>query len=131
MSVPGSQAASGTLRSCCGQAPGILGPWDSAILSMLEHPGVVFLLDVVALAEEFLPKVTRCRSKGTQATGQVGILRPWIPLVPVTPTGVGTDVVSFSPQFYDPGFVRVPGSGVSSGCCESLAVEFAPKVNWD
>jgi hypothetical protein len=54
-------------------------------------------LGVVVLAEEFVLKVNQCRPEGTQAMVQVGFLHPWIPLVPYTPSGVGTDVVSSSP----------------------------------
>ena len=43
-----SQSASGTLRSWCDQAPGILG--------VLEHLGVESLPGAVGLAAEFLPK---------------------------------------------------------------------------
>jgi hypothetical protein len=45
--APGSQAASGTLRSWCDQAPGILGSWDTVDLAMLEHMGVELFLGVV------------------------------------------------------------------------------------
>ena len=54
-------------------------------------------LGVVGLAEEFALKVNWHTLEGIWATGQVGFLCPWILLVPVTPGGVGTDIVSFSP----------------------------------
>ena len=66
---------------------------------MLENLGVELLLGVVGLAVEFVPKVCLGhwpRQGGTHATGQLGFLHPWIPLVPVTPGGVGTDGVSSS-----------------------------------
>jgi hypothetical protein len=74
--------------------PGILGPWEPGILVMLENLGVELPLGVVGLAAEFGPKVCsglQPRPEGTHITGQVGFLQPWIPLVPVTPSGVGTD----------------------------------------
>jgi hypothetical protein len=64
---------------------------------MLELLGVEPPLGVVGLAVEFAPKVKQSRPKGTQATGWAGFLHPWIPLVPVTLGGVGTDIVSSSP----------------------------------
>ena len=66
------------------------------ILGVLEHLGVKLPLGVVGMAVEFVPKVNQGRPERTRVTGQVGFLCPWIPLVPVTPGGVGTDVVSSS-----------------------------------
>ena len=54
-------------------------------------------LGAVELATEFVPKVDWCRLEGTQATGQVEFLCLWVLLVPVIPSGVGPDVVSYSP----------------------------------
>ena len=71
-------------------------------------------LAVVGLAEKFVPKVNLHRLEGTRALGWVSYLCPWVLLVPVTPGGVGTDVVSSSSQSYVPGHVRMPGSGGSS-----------------
>ena len=93
------------LRSC-----------DSVILGMFESLGVELPLGVVGLAVEFVPKVNWHRLKGTRATGWAGFLCPWIPLVPVAPGGVGTDVSS-SPRCCGLGRVRVLGSGASPGCC--------------
>ena len=68
---------------------------------MSEHLRVELPLGVVGLASEFAPKVcsgtSPDRLEGTHATGQVEFLGAWVPLVPVTPGGVGTDVVSSSP----------------------------------
>ena len=41
-------------------------------------------------------KVDWCRLEGTQATGRVGFLGPWILLVPVTPGGFVTDIAFYS-----------------------------------
>ena len=71
------------------------------ILGVLECLGVELPLGVVGLAAEFRPKVCsglQLRAEGTCATGRAGFLSPWILLVPVTPGGVGTDVVSSSPM---------------------------------
>jgi hypothetical protein len=71
---------------------------DPMILGLLEHLGVELPLRVVKLAVKFVPKGNRHRPEGTQATGQAGFLHPWSPLVPVTPSGVGANVVSSSPD---------------------------------
>ena len=47
-------------------------------------------LGIVGLAKEFAPKITQ----PGRNTGQAGFLCPWIPLVPVIPRVVGTDVSS-------------------------------------
>lgn len=44
----------------------------------------------VGLVVEFVPKVNQGRLEGTQATDRVGFLIPWILLVPVTTSVVGT-----------------------------------------
>ena len=67
------------------------------ILGVLEHLGVEPPLGIVRQAEEFVPKVNWSRLEGTQAPGQMGFLCPWILLAPVTPRGVGIDVVFSSP----------------------------------
>ena len=64
---------------------------------MLERLGFEPPLGAVGLAVEFLPKVNQSIPEGAQATGRAVFLRPWSLLVPVTPGGVGTDVVSYSP----------------------------------
>ena len=72
----------------------LLGSCDPVTLGVLENLGVELPLGVVGLAAEFGPKVCsglQPRPEGTHITGQVGFLQPWIPLVPVTPSGVGTD----------------------------------------
>jgi hypothetical protein len=112
--IPRSQVASGTLRSWYDQAPGILWFCNPG---HVREPGSGVSFGFCGLAEEFASKVIWHRLEGIQATGQVEFLRSWILLVPVTPGGVGTDIVSSSPGSYDPGCVRVPGSGASSGCC--------------
>jgi hypothetical protein len=67
------------------------------ILCVLECLGFEPPLGALALSVEFAPKVNWHRPKGIRATGLVGFLCPWLLLVPVTPGGVGTDVVSYSP----------------------------------
>ena len=77
-----------------------LGFWDSGILGVLEDLGVELPLGVVGLAAEIGPKFCsghQARLEGTGATDQAGYLHSWIQLVPVTPGGVGTDVMSSSP----------------------------------
>jgi hypothetical protein len=95
--VPRSQAASRTLRSWRDQAPRILGSWDPGILVVLEWLGFEPPLGAMGLGVEFTPKVNWSRLEGTQATGQVEFLCLWVLLVPVIPSGVGPDVVSYSP----------------------------------
>ena len=76
------------------------GSWDPMILGVLEHLGVKLPLGVMGLAAEFSSKVCLGlwpRLERTLATGRVGFLHPWIPLVPVDPVSVGTYVVSSSP----------------------------------
>jgi hypothetical protein len=54
------------------------------ILGMLEHFGVEFPLGVVELAAECASKVCLGhwpRLEGTSATGRVGFLHAWIPLI--------------------------------------------------
>lgn len=64
---------------------------------MLDHLEFVPPLSALGLlAAEFAPSLHRVEE--TRATGQLGFLCPWIPLVQVTPGGVGTDVVSYSSQ---------------------------------
>ena len=75
----------------------LLGSWDPNILGMLECLGVGPSLGAVGLATDFEPKVDLCRPEGTQATGWAGFLGSWILLVPVIPSGVGSDVVFYSP----------------------------------
>jgi hypothetical protein len=69
-------------------------------LGMLECLGVELPLGAVGLTVEFVPKVNWHRLEGSQVTGWEGFLCPWIPLFPVTPGGVATDVMSSSPQSY-------------------------------
>jgi hypothetical protein len=57
-----------------------------------------------------------------------GFLHPWILLVLVTPCGVGTDIVSYSPLILSPGHARAPGSGSSSGCCGIVCWVHTPKI---
>jgi hypothetical protein len=90
----GSQAASGSQRSWCDQAPGILGSWGVLKRLRVELPlGVVG----VGLALELLTRSVQStgpdRLERTCATGLVESLSAWVLLVLVTP-GVGTDVVS-------------------------------------
>jgi hypothetical protein len=71
--------------------------WDPG---HVRAPGMELPLSVVGLAVEFGPRVCSGlwpRPEGTHDSGQAGFLCPWIPLVSVTPGGVGTDVVSSSP----------------------------------
>lgn len=77
------------LRSC-----------DPVILGVLKCPGVELSLGVVGLAAEICAQICSwhlLRVEGIQATGWVWFLNPCIPLVPVTPGSVGTDVVSYTP----------------------------------
>lgn len=67
------------------------------ILGILKHLGEEHPLGVVGLVVKFVSKVNRHRLEGTRATGRAGFLCPWIPLVPVIPCDIGTDVVSSSP----------------------------------
>ena len=53
--VPRSQAASGTLRSWCDQAPGIL--------AVLEHLGFEPSPGAVGLVAEFVPKASQCKGE--------------------------------------------------------------------
>jgi hypothetical protein len=69
--APGSQAASGNLRSWYDQAPGILESLDLVVL------GVCLLLSVVGLAEELVPNV--CSGHWIR---QEGILWHWSGRVP-------------------------------------------------
>ena len=95
---------------------------------MLEHLGVELLLGVVGLAAEFTPKVCsghRFRPEGTHATGQAGFLCPWILLVPVTPSGVGTDVVFYSPVILRSWCAKVPGVCV---CGEAMLVQVVYEI---
>lgn len=79
---------------------------------MLERLGFEPPLGAVGLAVEFMPKETGAGWKEPEP------LCPCVLLVPVTPSGIGTDVVSYSPdRSYNSGHARVPGSGASSGCC--------------
>ena len=77
----------------------LLGSWDPKILGVLELLGVEPSLGTMGLGIEFVPKVDWCRLEGTQATGQGVFLLSWILLAPVTPSGVGTDVVFSSSLF--------------------------------
>jgi hypothetical protein len=71
---------------------------DLAILGVLVCLGLEPPLGTVGLVAKFAPKINQVRPEGTQATGQVGLLCPWILLVRVTPGGIGTGVVSSSPM---------------------------------
>jgi hypothetical protein len=65
---------------------------------VLECQIVALPLGIVGLAAEFKPKVCSglwSRLEGTCATGWVRFLCPWIPLVPVTPDGIGIYVASY------------------------------------
>ena len=64
---------------------------------MSEYLGMDLLLGVTRLATEFMRKVNQPRLEGTHATGHEVFLCPQITLVPVTPSGVRTDVMSSSP----------------------------------
>ena len=79
-----------------------LESWDLGILGVLEWLGMELPLNVVGLAAEaeFGPKVCsghQLRPEGTCDTSWARFLCPRSPLVPVTPGGVGTDIVSSSP----------------------------------
>lgn len=66
------------------------------VLGVLQHLGVEFLLGVVGLATENMPKVCSghwFRPEGPHATGQAEFLGAQVLLVPVT-SGVGADVSS-------------------------------------
>jgi hypothetical protein len=56
---PGSQPTSETLRSWCGQVPGILGSCVPVILGVREHWGVEPPLGTVGLSAKFPPKVNQ------------------------------------------------------------------------
>ena len=62
---------------------------------MLEHLGVEPPLGSMGLAAEFAPKVNQGTMDGTRATGLAEFLRPWILLVTVTRSGVGTNVLFY------------------------------------
>ena len=66
------------------------------ILGVLELLGVEPPQGAMGLAPEFVPKVPRHRTEGMVVTGQAGFLCPCILLVPVTPSGIGTDAVFYS-----------------------------------
>ena len=65
---------------------------------MLEFLGFEPPLDAVGLAVEFLPKVNWSTVGRNQAMSWAGFLCPWILLVSVTLSCVGTDAVSYSTQ---------------------------------
>jgi hypothetical protein len=85
------------LRFWCDQLPGILGSWDPKIMGMLECLEVVPPLGAMVLSNEFANKVNHHQLEEAVATGRVGFLSPWLLLVPVTPSDVGTDIVFYSP----------------------------------
>ena len=66
------------------------------ILGMLEHIEVLLPLGVMGLAAEFTPKVNQPRPECTCVTGQARCLCPWLLLVLVKPSGVGTGIMSGS-----------------------------------
>ena len=53
-------------------------------------------LGAVGLSTEIPTKVDQQQLEGTRATGQEGSLCPWLLLVPVIPSGIGTNVVFYS-----------------------------------
>ena len=77
-------------------------------------------LDFVGLTVEFTPNVCLGHQfRHPSHWVEQGFLHLWIPFVPVTTCCVRTDVESSSPRSYDTGYVRVPGSGASSGYCRT------------
>ena len=94
----------------------LLGSLDPMILGVLMCLGMELPRGSVGLAEEFVPKVYQHRLEGTCPTGQVGFLCPWIPLVLVTPGGVGKDVCP--PHLHS----------MNLGLLEHLGVEHLPTL---
>jgi hypothetical protein len=75
------------------------------------------------------------RLEGNLATDLVGFLHLWTPLVPVTPGGVGTDILLSRTGVLLTSDTKILGVLERLGvepplCAVGLAEEFAPKVNW-
>jgi hypothetical protein len=102
------------LESC---DPGILRSCNPVVLGVLEHLGVEFLGCCGAgcwiLAQDLLRALVRTGRSPCHWSGRVS---RWFQLLPV----LGQMLCPPHLWFYGPGSVRVPGSGASSGCCETV-----------
>jgi hypothetical protein len=88
--VPGSQATSETLTSWCDQVPGTLRSKDPGLGRV---PGSVASAGHYGIGHHVCSQGRSAHIRRNTATCQVGFLHPWILLVPVTLSYVGSDVV--------------------------------------